>query len=169
MKRSHSTYSMVVVLTLISTLTGGVALATPASGILSGTVFARGPFVDPVDMKFKVAGEHREVLHVRNARETVVQQIVIGPLGQTGWHSHPGPVVVVIKSGALTFYSADDPACSSRTYYAGESFIDSGQGHVHLARNLSATENVELWATYFDVPVGQPFRIDAADPGTCNF
>jgi quercetin dioxygenase-like cupin family protein len=99
----------------------------------------------------------------------VVQQIVIGPGGHTGWHSHPGPVVVVIKTGALTFYSSEDPTCTGRTYTAGQAFIDSGQGHVHIARNLSASENVELWATYFDGPPGGAFRVDAGDPGTCGF
>ena len=99
----------------------------------------------------------------------VVQQIVIGPGGHTGWHSHPGPVVVVIKTGALTFYSSEDPTCTGRTYTAGQAFIDSGQGHIHIARNLSASENVELWATYFDVPPGGAFRVDAGDPGTCGF
>jgi quercetin dioxygenase-like cupin family protein len=145
------------------------ALATPSSGVLSGTVFARASFVDPVDMKFKIEHEGQQVLHVPNARETVVQQIRLSPGGQTGWHSHPGPVIVLIKAGALTFYSGDDPACGSRTYSAGQSFIDSGQGHVHIARNESASADVELWAVYMDVPPGGAFRIDAPAPGNCSF
>jgi quercetin dioxygenase-like cupin family protein len=144
------------------------ALATAPSGILSGTVFARATFVDPVDIKFKIDEGSQEIIHVRNARETVVQQIVIAPGGNTGWHSHPGPVVVLIKSGALTLYSGHDPTCEPRTYTAGQAFVDSGQGHVHIAHNLSLSENVELWATYFDVPPGAAFRLDAADPGTCG-
>lgn len=153
----------------ISAVVAAVALATPASGILSGTVFARASFVEPVDLKFKIDDGSQEVIQVKNARETVVQQIVIGPGGSTGWHTHPGPVVVLMKAGAMTFYSSEDPTCTPRTYSAGEAFVDSGQGHVHLARNLSQTENVELWATYFDVPPGQPFRLDGQDPGTCSF
>ena len=81
----------------------------------------------------------------------------------------PRTGVVVIKTGALTFYSSEDPTCTGRTYTAGQAFIDSGQGHIHIARNLSASENVELWATYFDVPPGGAFRVDAGDPGTCGF
>ena len=145
------------------------ALATPSSGVLSGTVFARASFQDPVDIKFKIKHGSQEVLHVPDTRETVVQQIVLSPGGQTGWHSHPGPVIVLVKAGALTFYSGEDPACGSRTYSAGQSFIDSGQGHVHLARNESASANVELWAVYFDVPPGGAFRIDAPRPGNCSF
>jgi quercetin dioxygenase-like cupin family protein len=148
---------------------GGAALATPPSGIVSASVVARAGFVDPVDIKFKVDGGQQEVIHVRDAQETVMQQIVIGPGGHTGWHSHPGPVVVLVKSGELTLYSSEDPTCTGRTYSAGQAFIDSGQGHVHIARNLSLSQNVELWVTYFDVPPGGPFRIDAANPGNCSF
>ena len=98
-----------------------------------------------------------------------MQQIVIGPAGHTGWHSHPGPAVVLVKAGELTLYSSDDPTCTGRTYSAGQAFVDSGQGHVHIGRNLSQTQNTELLVTYFDVPQGGPFRIDAPNPGTCGF
>jgi quercetin dioxygenase-like cupin family protein len=146
------------------------AVATPPEGILSAIVFARASFADPTDVKFKInlPGPGREVIRVNNSQETVVQQIVIAPGGHTGWHSHPGPVVVLIKSGEMSFYDSEDPTCTVRTYSVGEAFIDSGQGHVHIARN-EGTENLELWATYFDVPPGGPFRIDADNPGNCPF
>ncbi|HEY3026541.1 MAG TPA: hypothetical protein VGJ55_10360, partial [Pyrinomonadaceae bacterium] len=82
-------------LAILLTVTGvcafaGAALATPPSGIVSSTVVARAGFVDPVDIKFKVDGGPQEVINVRDAQQTVMQQIVIGPGGSTGWHSHPG-------------------------------------------------------------------------------
>jgi quercetin dioxygenase-like cupin family protein len=153
----------------VSAVVVGVALATPGSGIVSAAIVARAGFTDSVDVKFKIQGQGQEVVHVQNAQETVMQQIIIGPGGHTGWHSHPGPAVALVKSGELTLYSGDDPTCSGRTYSAGQAFIDSGQGHVHIARNLSLVENTEVWVTYFDVPPGQSPRIDAADPGTCSF
>lgn len=149
-------------------LAGGV-MATQSSGVLSAPVVARAAFVDPVDVRFKIDGGAQEVIRALNVQDTVMQQIVIAPGGQTGWHSHPGPVVVLVKAGALTFYDGDDPTCTARTYTAGQAFIDSGQGHVHIARNERTTENLELWATYFDVPQGGGFRIDVASPGNCAF
>lgn len=140
------------------------ALGTPSSGVLSAPVVARAGFADPLSIKFKAG---RSVIRVKNAAETVMQQIVIGPGGTTGWHSHPGPVVVLIKSGTMHFISSEDRTCQPTEYTAGEAFVDIGQGHVHIANNPSATENLELWATYFDVPVGGGFRIDAPDPGNC--
>lgn len=160
---------LVVIAAAVPAVLAGAALATPGFGILSAPVLARASFVDPVDIKFKVGGLDADIIHVRDAQETVMQQIVIGPGGHTGWHSHPGPAVVLIKSGELTLYSSDDPTCTGRTYTAGQAFVDSGQGHVHIARNLSQTQNTEVLVTYFDVPVGGLFRIDAANPGICSF
>ena len=146
----------------------GATVLTPGSGVQSA-VQARASFVDPTDIKFKVKSGFEDVIHVPDARENVVQQIIIAPGGHTGWHSHPGPVVVLIKSGAMSLYSADDPTCAGRIYTAGQAFIDSGQGHVHIARNESSTQNLELWAVYFDAPPGGAFRSDAPAPGNCPF
>ena len=156
------------VVILLGAALGGVALATPGSGIVSATVVAWGTFQDTVDLKLKVGGNPNDVIHVPGAQDTVMQQVIIAPGGHTGWHSHPGPVVVLITSGTLTFYDGDDLSCSPRTYSAGDAFVDSGQGHVHIARNEGST-NLVLWATFFDVPPGGPFRIDRQDPGNCSF
>lgn len=160
---------MLVLSVAVALAVAGAAVATPPTGILSGTVLARAVFVDPVDIKFKVDGGPQEVIHVPHTQETVMQQIVVAPGGQTGWHSHPGPAVALVTAGELTFYSGDDPTCTGRTYSAGQAFVDSGQGHAHIARNLSESENLEVWVTYFDVPPGGSFRLDAPDPGHCGF
>ena len=163
MKKRQATFLAATAFTLIT----GLAVATPSSGIISSPVVARGDFADAVDIKFKVTDGSQEVIHAPNARQTVMQSIVIGPGGHTGWHSHPGPVVVLVQSGELTLYSSHDGTCESRTYTAGQAFIDHGQGHVHLGRNTGAV-NTELWVTYFDVPSGGAFRINADDPGGCG-
>nr|MBA2271294.1 hypothetical protein [Chthoniobacterales bacterium] len=67
----------------------------------------------------------------------------------------------------MSFYDSEDPTCSVRTYSTGESFVDRGQGHVHIANNEGSVDLV-LWATYFDVPAGGAFRIDAPNPGGCS-
>lgn len=155
--------------TVIATLTG-VALASPGAGVV-GTIVARAGFTNPVSMMFRIADDHdnrTKVIQVRNAQDTVMQQIVFTAEGHTGWHSHPGPALVLVTQGELTLYSADDPTCTGRTYSAGQAFIDPGQGHVHLGR-ASQTGNTEVWVTYFDVPPGSGPRLDAPDPGTCVF
>jgi quercetin dioxygenase-like cupin family protein len=81
--------------------------------------------------------------------------------GHSGWHSHPGPAVVIVKSGELTIQQAKD--CSTATYTAGQVAVEPA-GHVHIARNTGTT-TLELWITFLDVPVAANPRIDEPDPG----
>lgn len=139
----------------------GVVLATPGSGAV-GTVLARGTLdagvkVDTPSLKLKTSDDI----------DVVTQTITIAPGGHTGWHSHPGPVFVTIQAGTMTFYDADDLTCSPGTYATGDSFVDRGGGHVHIARNEGST-NLVLYATYL-VPVGAAIRTDVPNPGNCPF
>jgi hypothetical protein len=142
----------------------GAALATPGVSVLGAPVHARGTNADELNIH-SAAGIK---LKTKGALDFVTQQITIDVGGTTGWHSHPGPVLVTVKSGALTVVYANDPTCSGRTFTAGQSFVDRGDETVHTARNLGVTP-VEFWATYL-VPgeAGSAFRLDAADPA-CDF
>ncbi|MBA3883742.1 MAG: hypothetical protein H0X73_13810 [Chthoniobacterales bacterium] len=148
-----------------------VAFATPPVGIVSATVFATASFTDLTNVRFGIKDGvdcGREIVYARNAQDTVMQQIIIAPGGNSGWHLHPGPVVVLVKAGQLSYFSGDDPTCTARIYPAGQAFVEGGRGHVAFARNDGNT-NLELWVTYFDVPPGGLFRIDAPAPGNCSF
>ena len=149
----------------VAALATGV-FATPGSSVV-GTVIARAGFPDSVDIKLKLRDEP-EVIHVTHAQDTVMQQIIIGPGGHTGWHSHPGPAIALVTHGELTLYSSEDPTCTGRTFGAGQGFVDSGQGHVHMARNLTS-QDTEVWVTYLDVPPTATVRLNADDPGNCVF
>jgi len=102
-------------------------------------------------------------------RRLGVEAVTVQPGGFTGWHSHPGPAIVVVQQGTFTYYDGEDPQCTPFPYGPGESFVDIGQGHVHSARN-EGTEVVQVYVMYFDVPadVTNPF-IPAAAPEFCDF
>jgi quercetin dioxygenase-like cupin family protein len=96
--------------------------------------------------------------------DVVVQSVRIEAGAASGWHTHPGPEVAIIKSGALTFFDGDDPKCAPKTYTAGHVLV--GTGHVHQGRNLG-TEPVEIVVTYFNVPPGKAATTPAERPGPC--
>jgi quercetin dioxygenase-like cupin family protein len=145
---------------VIVVLFAGTTVGTPGSAVISAPILARGDFVDRVDVKVKFERDGNIIVaNAPDAGEVVVQEVTIAPGGTTGWHSHPGPVVVVVKQGTLTYIRADGGVCSSTPYAAGTAFVDPGQGHAHTAFNLGS-ENLVLMATYFDVPVGGSPRID---------
>jgi quercetin dioxygenase-like cupin family protein len=142
-------------------------LAHAEHGLPHGTILARGAFAHPTDVKIKsTLGGHFRVTHVQDSADAIVQQVTIAPGAVTGWHSHHGPVFVVVAAGTMTLYQADDPTCTGETYTAGQVFVDPGQGNVHNARNEGSV-GVVLYATYLDVPSGAGPAIPAANPGTC--
>jgi quercetin dioxygenase-like cupin family protein len=98
--------------------------------------------------------------------DIVVATIGVAPGGHSGWHFHPGPVLVIVKVGTITFYHGDDPNCTPTHYAAGSAFIEEG-GDVGIARNETAGVDTVV-ATFF-VPADSPTRIDAAAPGNCDF
>jgi len=158
-----ATAAFLLLLTVVSATMG-----TPASGVVSAPILARGDFLDQVDVKIKLSTAHGTVVsNAPSAGEVIIQEITIAPNGTTGWHSHPGPVVVVVKAGALTYGREDHGVCLETVYPAGTAFVDPGQGHVHTAFNRG-TENLVLYATYFDVPASTSPRIDVpVVPSAC--
>jgi quercetin dioxygenase-like cupin family protein len=131
------------------------AVATPPSG-LTREVLAQSTIA-----------QHATIV-VKPSTDVVVQHVTVAPGGSTGWHSHPGAAVILVKSGAFTLYRAKSHGCVGHTYTAGMGFVERA-GDVHIGRNESTTTPVEIYATYFNVPVGGSVVIDAPDPGTCPF
>ncbi|HKE04639.1 MAG TPA: cupin domain-containing protein, partial [Blastocatellia bacterium] len=93
----------------------------------------------------------------------VVQDVALTPGGYSGWHSHPGPVLITVKEGTASWYDAD---CVLHTYTAGMAFIEDA-GVNHFVRNDSATENLRLINTYI-VPTGVSTRVEESAPPQCN-
>jgi mannose-6-phosphate isomerase-like protein (cupin superfamily) len=156
---------LVIAAIVLFPVTGAIALATPGIGVIAAPVHARGTHAELLNVHSKAGVK----LKTKSSVDFVTQQIVIAPDGTTGWHSHPGPVLVTIKSGEMTLVYADDTTCQGRIYKAGESFVDRGDETVHTALNRGST-NLEFWATYL-VPgdPGTPPPINADSPGTCPF
>jgi quercetin dioxygenase-like cupin family protein len=144
-------------------LMAGVAVATP--GFLAvGSTPIRGTIAEP----FKVQIKGLVKLKTKSAVDVVDQTITIQPGGHTGWHSHPGPALVIVKSGTFTLYDGDDRSCTAQVFNAGSAFVDRGGGHVHIGRNEGTTV-VELSVTYL-LPVGAGPRTDVTPaPGNCPF
>jgi len=112
------------------------------------------------------AGAYDAELKSHDNTDIVVANIAVAPGGHSGWHFHPGPVLIVVKTGTITFYMGDDPTCSPHVHPAGTTFFENG-GMVGIARNEGTVEATTV-ATFF-VPAGSPTRIDAAAPGNCSF
>ncbi len=176
----------------VTTATAGVAVATPPTG-LAPQILARGTSAETLSVneprtvtvmtKVRVKTRRGKFVTRRVPRRQVVsrpivacaadrqcdfvfQTITFQPGGHTGWHSHPGVLLVTVESGAVTRYEHD---CQRNTYAAGQSFVERGAQHVILVRNEGTTP-ARLQIAYV-VPAGlanAALRIDQPAPAGCN-
>lgn len=133
-----------------------VAYASPPTG-LTPTTLATGSFANPVRV-------HNDGVRLRTkgATNVRVQQIVFAPGSSSGWHHHPGLVLIVVTSGSVTF---SDEHCKAKEYGPGlpngDTLIESGDEPGQVTSAGGATNYV----TYI-VPKVDPaiFRIEDEAP-----
>jgi quercetin dioxygenase-like cupin family protein len=102
-------------------------------------------------------------MHIKGPSDVLQSLLVFQPGGDTGWHTHPGPVVVVVKSGALTEF--ENNGCVT-VHPTGSVFFESANV-VHRAVNQTGSVS-EVYATFIS-PTGMAPLIPANDPGgTCR-
>lgn len=152
MKRKHL---VPVILAMLPVALASTASGTPSSGIASTVHVARATIEEPVK-----ANADGIKLKTKESIDISVVTLTIAPGGTTGWHRHPGVVVIAVKEGTGTFYSAD---CTSTTYSTGDVFVETGEDSAAVVRNESASAFV-ITVTFF-VPQGAAFRIDEPNPG----
>ncbi|MGH9040908.1 MAG: cupin domain-containing protein [Acidimicrobiia bacterium] len=129
----------------------GPAGATPPSGDVSRTPLAQGRLEDQIT----VATHGPSDFHI--------QLVTVAPGADSGWHTHPGMALDIVKSGTVTAY-IDNDGCEPVTATAGQAVMIPA-GVVHLARN-EGTEPAEIYVTYL-VAAGAPPRTDAEPPANC--
>jgi len=147
--------------TLLTILAASAAVATPAAatppaGVVSNVIVAQGATAGPIKERAEAAGWSVS-LEDRGESELFFQDLVVGPGGYTGWHSHPGVLLITVKEGSVEFY---DKHCARRTYTAGQSFTEGADPHAAMNRG---TGNTRLLVAYI-VKRGEPRRIEAPQP-----
>ena len=141
----------------------GLALATPSAGLIFTNVF--GAIDRDVENHVKVAlppGSNEDdawnvEFETEGASNFIFQDVTFAPGGTSGWHSHPGILLVSVASGSIKWY---DSKCVPKTYNAGDSLTENDKLHVvHNEGVLPA----RLMIT-FVVPKGVNRRIDQPAP-----
>ena len=111
----------------------GTAVATTASGF-GVTSLSRVTMSEPVHYNTgAVKFQTKAAVDVATATVTVL------PGGTSGWHSHPGIVIVSVKTGSITFY---DQTCVGTVHGAGTAFIEAAGNGPGMARNEGATDEI---------------------------
>ncbi len=143
------------------TLFAGPLLATPPSKVTPAE-YGVGKF-----QSFATTGRigaWTAAMNVKGASDLHVLSNTIAPGGSFGWHSHPGPSFVIVKSGTASVYLGADPRCRRHTFRAGQGFVDRGL-EVHAVRNEGKVKLVTVVVSF--TPRGASRRIDERKPPNC--
>jgi quercetin dioxygenase-like cupin family protein len=171
--RSHRTLRVTLTLAALASASFVVyvsgALATNPQGVTTLTLgVARFDDIDATARIDVNPGRARHIwkarIRTKGATDVHMLQNTIAPGGTFGWHSHPGPSLVIVKSGTATFYEADDPACARHVVRTGSGFVDNGQD-THVVRNEGSVDLVTVVVSL--VPAGFARRIDEPAPANC--
>lgn len=95
--------------------------------------------------------------------EVTVQHIRLAPNQPIPWHTHPGPVFVLIERGSFTYEHAQGSKCIRTTYEANTGFVDPGFGSTHQA--TAGPAGAEIYAVYV-LPRGSANQLIPTDPDT---
>ncbi len=164
-------------LVALATFTPVSARATASCGVITTNLLYPGQPVDtahaghfPDGLLDLLCNEFQQYgwaikTKVKGDSDMYIVQNTFPPGTHSGWHTHPGPSLITVTSGALTVYEASDPTCTPIIYTAGQSFTDIGCGDVHLVRNEGSVDAVAIVVQI--VPAGALRRTDADAPGNC--
>ena len=146
------------------------ARATPQVGVSSVTI-AHG-VLDEIDIMAKTDMDPgpatdfwKAMISTKGTSHLYVVQNTVIPGGSFGWHSHPGPTLVIVVSGTATEYHGDDPTCTPIVHPTGSIYLDSGEDSGHLVRNDGSVDLVVVAVRIF--PEGAQTRINLPNPGYC--
>ena len=136
-------------------LAAAAAVGSPPSGFTPTNLVPEAE----IARSFHVNSD-RVKLQTKGPVDVRVQRVDIAPGGRSGWHHHPGVVIVAVQTGTVTYVNA---RCDATAYGAGSPngsvFVESGDDP-HEARNLTA-QPATVYAT-FVAPDADPgvFRIE---------
>lgn len=155
------TVAAVAVAVVFSSLASAAATAAGATAS-STTAAASEPILTPIAAAL-VPGP---IDIDRNGRSNVVTaRIDFKPGDTTGWHFHPGPVLVQVVSGAVTLRHAAHGRCLSKVVRAGHGFFEM-PGAIHVADNRRQDPAV-VYAT-FVLPPRAPPAVSTPTPVACR-
>jgi quercetin dioxygenase-like cupin family protein len=152
MRSSRAFFAALLAVLALAGLTNVVS-ATPPSG-QTPSALAVGRLSEA-----QTINTDRIKVQTKGITDVAMFTVTYDPGGYSGWHTHPGVLFVVVRSGAVI----RTVSCQSTTYHAGESFVESDEQPSGEVRNASTTEPAVLSVTQI-VPKDSPRRSEADQP-----
>ena len=132
-----------------ASLTVGLAMATPTVGAFYNVILSTGTAEQDLHAQGQLVIPGMEedfgaVVLTDGASNIIQQEVKFSPGGTTGWHTHPGIVLLTLAadSGPVDWY---DSKCGKTVYKAGDSWTEGTK--LHDVVNHGSTD-VHFLVTY---------------------
>lgn len=158
--RAKKRWVLVTLALVVAGAAATVALATPGFGITT-TTFVTADFPNSVQVN-----SDRVKFQTKDPTTVRVQQLVWAAGAYSGWHHHPGVIIVTVQSGSVT---VEDSSCNSVTYGPGlpdgAVFVEGGDNPIQVTSTSGATEYAMQIAPTANPPV---FRTEDNPPACAS-
>jgi hypothetical protein len=141
--RPKTKWIVLACLVLAAAVGVGVAAATLTSTLVSDTHPAGGPASD---------------VRLRIARFDFVPSAG-QPTFSSGWHTHPGPVIVQVETGRLKLVQA----CTTTVVGPGETYIETPELPL-----IATAKRAAKWTNSFILPADKPLSSPASEPSCAD-
>jgi quercetin dioxygenase-like cupin family protein len=138
-------------------LTSNAVMATAPVGftakVLAKGTLAKSAEMDALGIQFST----------ERSTDVYVQQVDFAPGGSSGWHEHPGLVLVTVGTGAVIVHVG---CKAGQQYSAGQTFTEPPLTPM-LVENASSTAPAQNFASVV-VPAGRAARIELPGAPACS-
>ena len=144
----------------------GLAMATPTVGAFNNNILSAGLADSDIHAHGFVAlgdGDFTAEVHTFGASNIIVQDVSFSPGGTTGWHKHPGVVLLTLTadSGSVDWYDAH---CGKVTYKAGDTWTEGTKLHDVVNNSGMDAHFIVTYLVPAIVPAGANKRTDEPAP-----
>ena len=139
-----------------ATIIASAALATQSTGIDTNAILSTGTAIRDIHAHgtLQIPGMDEDFtagVDTEGASNVIQQEVRFLPGGTTGWHRHPGLVVLTLAadSGSVEWY---DAKCGKTTYHAGDSWTEGTKLHDVVNRSAIDAHFLVTYIVAKDIP-----------------
>jgi quercetin dioxygenase-like cupin family protein len=150
--------ALVAVVVLLGVAAAVAYAALPSTNVDPSTV-PIGNLAGGTPLNVLSVDSFTRAINQAHGTNAVLQHLTFAPAQSTGWHTHPGPNIVVVVRGGFTL---TDEHCNVTTYGAGEGFATGTDVHQAVAGSNGA----DFYSLFF-LPADADVVRTNTDPPVC--
>jgi hypothetical protein len=107
---------------------------------VSNTILAQGSATERIHEQIRVGDGWAVNLDASDPSDFYFQDLIVGPGGRTGWHSHPGLLMIAIKEGSIDFYDKDAVSGFTQPVSRSQKVL------IHITRLILEQSTSSFWS-----------------------